>query len=127
MPKVKICSVCEKEVPKLWRSNPATCKSCDQRINAKPINKKSEHRIEDDKVYKTLNRVFLDNHKVCEAELPGCSHWSTEVHHLYSGKDRDKYYLVISTWKAVCPKCHYKIHNILSMEEAIEKGLKLIE
>lgn len=110
------------------RDSPGLCSDCHSRSKEhKPINKVSDSKKIDDRAYKTLNKVFLDSHKVCEAGLPGCQHWSKEVHHLYSGGSRSKYYLSVLTWKAVCAMCHFKIHNVLSKDEAISLDLKRIE
>lgn len=78
-------------------------------------------------VYDKRRLAFLALHKFCQANLSGCTGVSTDVHHLYSGKDRDKYYLQINTWKAVCRSCHNYIHDHLSTEDAINLGLKLKE
>ena len=92
-----------------------------------PINKVSETKKEDDKIYKTLRKVFLENKKVCELQLDGCTNLASEVHHLFSGGARSKYYLMIKEWKASCRNRHYIVHNILSKEQAIKLGLKKIE
>ena len=78
-------------------------------------------------VYDKRRLAFLALNKFCQANLPGCTGISSDVHHLYSGKDRDKYYLQINTWKAVCRSCHNYIHDHLSAEDAINLGLKLKE
>jgi predicted HNH restriction endonuclease len=59
--------------------------------------------------------------------LNDCAIEATDVHHLFSGRNKDKYYLDMSTWKAVCRNCHRAIHNYLSAEEAIKLGLKRVE
>jgi hypothetical protein len=46
----------------------------------------------------------------------GCGHGATDVHHTRSGSDRDTYYLVQSTWLAVCRACHQWVH--LNSKEA---------
>jgi hypothetical protein len=50
-----------------------------------------------------------------------CSHQRTsEIHHSYSGKDRDKYYLDTTTWYAVERCCHDWCHA--NPKEARELG-----
>ena len=77
--------------------------------------------------YSKKRLAFLAVHMSCQAKLVSCTGVATDVHHLYSGKDRDKYYLQINTWKAVCRNCHNYIHDHLSAEDAIKMGLKLKE
>jgi predicted HNH restriction endonuclease len=50
---------------------------------------------------------------------------ATDVHHCYSGIDREEHFLDDNTWKAVCRNCHNIIHNVLSAEEAAELKLKI--
>lgn len=43
--KVKVCSSCDKIVPKLWKSSPALCKDCAMRIKAKEAVSKQKTEI----------------------------------------------------------------------------------
>jgi len=83
----------------------------------KPIPKKSAKRKVADVEYKKLNIQFLSENTMC-AIYP--SKMSTEVHHTYSGKDRDKYYLDTTTWLPVSREGHNYIHS--NPLEAREKG-----
>lgn len=86
--------------------------------SAKPIAKRSKKRIEDDKVYFKKRKAFLalPENKICNVSgLP-----AVEIHHIFSGKDRDKYYLDESTWMAVSRKGHNWIHE--HSKEARELG-----
>jgi len=78
--------------------------------NAKPpkaIPKKSAKRKVADVEYKKLNIQFLTENEVCQI----CnSSLSREVHHKWSGKDRDRYYLDTTTWMALCSDCHKQVH-----------------
>jgi hypothetical protein len=42
---------------------------------------------------------------------PNCSHYATDVHHSFAGSNRDAFYLVQSTWFAVCRADHNMIHE----------------
>lgn len=77
--------------------------------------------------YSKRRAAFLIVHSKCEAKLVGCTGGATDVHHCFSGSNREKYLLNMTTWKAVCRSCHNFIHDHLSMEEAIELGLKCRE
>jgi hypothetical protein len=93
----------------------------------KPINKKSKKRAADDRIYYPKAKRYIETNTTCMLRLPGCSIRSTEVHHLYSGSTRDKYYLVEEEWLASCPNCHHVVHDVMSQEEAIKKGFKKVE
>jgi hypothetical protein len=81
----------------------------------KPIPKVSAKRAQQDKVYATLRKVFLEG-KIC----PITNQKATEVHHTYSGKDRSAHYLDVKTWMAVSRDGHNWIHD--NPKEAREKG-----
>lgn len=83
----------------------------------KPIAKKSAKRKIADIEYKKLNIQFLTENKICQI----CKNEkSNQVHHKWSGKDRDKYYLDTNTWLALCTDCHNEIHA--KPGEARQKG-----
>jgi len=84
-------------------------------------------RLKPESLSEDKRDVFLNLNQHCQAKLLNCTLISTDVHHLYSGKDRNKYYLDETTWKAVCRNCHNYIHDKLSKEDAINLNLKLIE
>ena len=128
--KLKKCAGCE-QMKHIWKSHGKEkyCRECWYTIekpkSISPVSKKRQVEMDE---YSKKRKAFLALKPQCEAYLVGtCTRTSTDVHHLYSGKDRDKYYLNISTWKAVCRNCHNYIHDHLSAEEAIELGLKLRE
>lgn len=75
------------------------------------VKKVSDKRREDNKVYSRLRIDFLTKRGLCEGKFSGCGYWSTDVHHLFSGKDRDKFFLDVSTWISVCRSCHDYIHK----------------
>ena len=128
-PKLKKCAGCN-ELKHIWKSHGKDkyCQPCWYSIekpkSISPVSKKRQVEMDE---YSKKRLAFLALHITCQAKLVGCTASSTDVHHLYSGKDRDKYYLKMDTWRAVCRNCHSYIHDNLSSEEAIEMGLKLKE
>lgn len=94
-----------------------------------PIKKNKAYRIpkrsltkkEEDAIYFPLRDKFLIEHPKCECGREGCFRDSTDVHHT---KGRGKYYLDVSTWKALNRICHIWVNE--NTEEAIKLGLILI-
>ena len=80
---------------------------------------RSKKRIAQDIVYSKLRIVFLNKpeNKVCVIT----GEETTEIHHKWSGKDRDKYYLQVDTWLAVSRNGHIWIHQ--NPKLAREKGM----
>lgn len=133
--KLKQCNACN-ELKPIWKNHEGLkyCKYCWQMHNPKkkdskpiqkqPIKQKSKKRSVEDIVYADLRKVFLQKHPGCEANLAGCTHRATDVHHTFWGNDRQNTYLKVDTWKAVCRSCHSLIHDEMSAEQAIALGLK---
>lgn len=94
-----------------FRPDPKPIPKEKKKPKPKPIPKESKKRKVENKEYKTLRKVYLENHKECEVRFPGCGKKSVDVHHSYSGKDRNKHFLDILSWIPVCRKCHAEIHN----------------
>lgn len=88
-----------------------------------PISPRSSKRARQDIAYSALRKSFLDAHPACMINIPGiCSGKRTnQVHHSYSGKDRDKYYLDTTTWFATEDNCHRWVHE--NPKEARELGV----
>jgi len=84
----------------------------------KPIAKVSKKKAIQDAQYYVLRTEFLvkKENQIC----PITGQQTTEVHHKWSGKDRAKYYLDVSTWLAVSRDGHIWIHQ--NSKEAREKG-----
>jgi AMMECR1 domain-containing protein len=128
-PKLKTCASCNK-AKHIWKiqGRDRYCKECwysmEKPKSISPVSKKRQVEMDE---YSKKRTAYLALHPICEARLQGCLGASSEIHHLYSGKDRHKYYLNMSTWKAVCRNCHIYTHDHLSMEQAIKLNLKLIE
>lgn len=82
------------------------------------IPKVSKKRQEEDLQYKVLRQEFLSRkeNQIC----PISKQQTVEVHHTYSGKDRAKYYLDITTWIAVSRDGHNWIHD--HSQDAREQG-----
>ena len=93
-------------------------KKAKQPLKRTKINPRSKKREAENKVYLMLREKFLRDNPIC-AVFPLMD--STEVHHTYSGKDRDKYFLIVETWLAVSRKGHKWIHD--NPKEARELGL----
>lgn len=129
--KLKICTNCKKP-RRIWKSSlkGKFCKFCWFKlpenkpkvklkiklkkisvIKKKRISPISEKRIIANKKYSKLRKKFLEEKPECEAHLTGiCTSVSTEVHHLYSGKDRAAHYLDVPNWKSICRSCHTYLH-----------------
>jgi len=129
--KEKICSNCG-ESRVIWKNYEGEkyCKYCwgatkaamDAGKPLKPrakIKPKSAKQSKLDIIYSQLRKIFLTDHPVCQANLAGCTHEATDVHHK---KGRGKWYLVIKTWMPLCRSCHKWIeeHPI----EATELGYR---
>lgn len=99
------------------------CTNKNRKVNLKltpiykipPVSKK--RKIENAQ-YSVLRIEFLSKP---ENQICPITGWpTTDVHHTYSGKDRAKYFLDISTWIAVSREGHNWIHD--NPIESREKG-----
>lgn len=86
------------------------------------INPISETQAERLKIYKPLSKKFLRENRVCGANLEGCQVKANQVHHK---RGRGKYTNDVSTFLAVCKNCHDIIHDVMSMDEAVKRGLRI--
>jgi hypothetical protein len=120
-PKLKKCAGCE-QMKYIWKSHGKEkyCKECWYNIekpkSISPVSKKRQGEMD---TYSKLREAFLIAKPHCEAKLIGCTGVATDVHHK-AGRVGDNY-LKISTWLAVCRKCHSWIET--NPEEAKELGL----
>ena len=118
--KTKICknTDCKKEFTPMYSSWEKYCsyeciKSCskpDIRLKTVyKIPKVSKKRKVEQLQYQVLRTEFLSKpeNKIC----PITKRPTTDVHHKFSGKDRAKYFLDVSTWLAVSREGHNWIHN----------------
>lgn len=75
-------------------------------MKRKRVNPRSSKRKADLEVYLAKRRAFLNRNRICQVVLPEghrCGRRASQIHHR---KGRSKFYLVVSTWMAVCPRCH---------------------
>jgi hypothetical protein len=120
--KLKTCDICGKEKP-IWKNDRTegilyckhcwSCRKSDDR-SQKPrsaIPLVSSKKKKQDQEYLKLRERYLNDHGVCEVMVSGCSINATDIHHTYSGADRNVYYLIQSTWKSACRNCHNWIHK----------------
>lgn len=131
--KKKLCAGCG-EMTYIWanREGRKLCKQCSYTGVAKlsitkptakkPIPSRSQKRSKEEKLYSAKRILYLQDHPMCEAHLPGiCTDYATDIHHM-SGKIGDlltdeRYF------KALCRSCHTFVEN--NPEVAKEKGLSI--
>lgn len=79
--------------------------------SGKPLKKRSKRREVQEKEYSRLRRQFLTENPVCVV----CGEMATDCHHRFG---RGNFYLDVSTWAALCRKCHDRVHaNVLWAKE----------
>jgi len=111
---MKICKICSTEFEEKY-DNEATCSNVCKRAYSlgynkprKAIPKVSKKRAEKDKVYLQLRKEFLTKNlkcMICNFNKP------TDIHHQFIGANRNKYYLEVDTWMALCRNCHNDVHD----------------
>ena len=122
-PKKKSCDGC-REPKFIWKNQGGKryCKQCWSALSVttkpkptakqKRIPPRSLKRSKQEAEYSQKRKIYLDKHPMCEAHIPNvCTGKATEVHHKYSGKDRDSFFIDDTTWMAICRQCHTWIHN----------------
>jgi hypothetical protein len=120
--KLKECDGCQK-MTVIWKNHEGFkyckyCWSCQKAINNDSSQKPTDYKIplvsskrkKKDAEYLKLRERYLTDNSLCMVKVNGCSHNATDIHHTYAGANRDAFYLVQSTWKAVCRNCHDWIH-----------------
>lgn len=75
----------------------------------KPLKKVSEKRKVENKEYKTLRAVYLENHKFCEVKFKGCTGKATEIHH-DEGRANARLNDV-ANFVSICRNCHTITEN----------------
>lgn len=117
--KLKICRRCKKK-KKLFSNK--MCLECCRIVNppkplkksrVKPISTTQKKRNEK---YAEKRKIYLEEKKLCEARLDGCTVESTEIHHP-RGRDGDN---LFGPFLAVCRNCHQFIEA--NPEEAKRLG-----
>jgi hypothetical protein len=119
--KLKECDGCNK-LTIIWKNHEGfryckNCWSCHkskdtelQKPTTSGISQVSSKRKKKDQEYLKLRERFLTENHLCQVVVSGCTNSATDVHHTYAGANREAFYLVQSTWKAVCRNCHDWIH-----------------
>ena len=120
--KLKECDGCGKTTV-IWKNHEGFkyckyCWSCQKAINSDSSQKPTDYKIplvsskrkKKDQEYLKLREKHLLVNSLCQVKVNGCSHNATDIHHTYAGSNRDAFYLVQSTWLAVCRNCHDWIH-----------------
>jgi hypothetical protein len=120
--KLKECDGCGKETV-IWKNHGGFkyckyCWSCQNPKNKDNIQKPTDYKIpqvsskrkKKDAEYLKLRQRYLTDFSLCQIAVKDCSINATDVHHTYAGANRDAFYLVQSTWLAVCRNCHDWVH-----------------
>jgi len=132
--KKKICDGCLLE-SYIWKNvgGMKLCKQCSSNTGvaklsikptakSKPIAPRSQKRSKEERLYSANRVLFLQEHPMCQAHLPGiCTKYSTDVHHKMGRIG--ELLLKIIYWLAVCRACHEWIEN--HPAEAQEKGFSI--
>lgn len=132
-PKKKLCDGCS-EPKVIWKNHEGKryCKQCwschsgnvkqKPTVKQSPLPRVSEKRSKEEKIYSAKRALFLAEHPMCQAHLPGiCTKVAEEVHHK-EGRTGDNY-LDVSKWLSTCHQCHVWITD--HPKEALELGLSL--
>jgi len=135
--KKKLCDGCGRPSI-IWKSSGTgglkLCKQCSNNTGvaklsiikptakSKPIPPRSQKRSKEERLYSAKRVLFLQEHSMCQAHLPGiCTKYSTDVHHKMGRIG--ELLLMIIYWLAVCRACHEWIEN--HPAEAQEKGFSI--
>ena len=123
MIKLKECDGCQK-MTVIWKNHEGFkyckyCWSCQKAINSDSSQKPTDYKIpqvsskraKKDAEYSKLRQRYLTENPLCMIKGPNCTHYATDVHHSFAGSNRDAFYLVQSTWFAVCRADHNMIHE----------------
>lgn len=86
----------------------------------KPIARRSAKGKADDRNYSTLAKKYKAAHPVCEANLPGCTKKTEDIHHKAG---RGANLCNVDTFLGVCRNCHQTIEQ--EPEMAKEKGFSV--
>jgi hypothetical protein len=121
--KLKKCDGCNKDSV-IWKNHEGFkyckyCWSCQKTLNSNSSQKPTDYKIplvsskrkKKDAEYLKLRQRYLSENPLCAVKVNGCSHMATDVHHTHAGANREVFYLVQSTWLAVCRNCHDYIHG----------------
>ena len=127
--KKKLCSQCN-DMTFIWKNVDGNklCKKCATGVAIKPniktkfIPKHSPKRSKEERLYTAKRIIFISEHNMCEAHIPGiCTTVATECHHKKGRIGKDL--LDETNWLAVCHSCHDYIEN--HRDFAMEKGFSM--
>lgn len=116
-PKIKKCPGCGNDRV-LW-SKKYGCQSCTAKskpaklqkhaqFKRSPIKRESAKRGVENREYTRRRGAYMEDHPVCEAQKPGCTHNSSELHHKAGRIGR--LLINIKYFMACCNNCHSHIH-----------------
>lgn len=115
--KKKICKSCQTSQ---FLFSKGFCGTCWAKNYKKPIKKVSEGQKELNQLYSIVAKKFKEDNPICQAKLQGCTHNTTDCHHIVSRSDKSKM-LDTSNFMALCSNCHRFAH--LEPEKARELGM----
>lgn len=116
----KRCKICKGSFTPVFSTMQVVCDNLKCRAEYSQnhkINKVSDKKKKEDKIYYALRDVFLSNKPNCELRLPGCFLKSSDVHHVHR---RGENYLNVKTWMSLCRNCHHYVET--HPAESREKG-----
>lgn len=112
---MKVCSGCKKPSV-IWKSEGRDkyCRQCWSCHNPSKVGQTSKPRStklaprssrqsKKEALYAILRKAYLKDHNMCEAHLPDCGTYATDIHHKAG---RGVYFLDSTTYMAVCRSCH---------------------
>lgn len=117
--KLKPCKECSRVGP-IWSKG--RCQKCASKTYSKPKHRTNKRKSEEQE-YSIKRKAFIKNNPLCVPKLPGCTKKATQVHH--KAKRDGVWLLKQEYWLATCHECHDTIEHKMSMEEAVEKGLRV--
>lgn len=85
--------------------------------SSKPIKKVSDKLKINLSIYRPIRDKFLEENEECEAKLPGCTFFATEVHHP-SGR-LGKLLYDINNMKGLCHNCHVTCENFPNLAKSL--------
>ena len=78
--------------------------------NNKPIKKVSDTLKKNLAIYKPRRDKYMEDHPVCEAQLEGCTYYSTDLHHSHKFGRLGELLYDVKFFRALCRNCHNKQH-----------------
>jgi hypothetical protein len=96
---------------KIWKNveGKKYCKVCCSKLGFfKKLKKVSSKQKEINKEYSVNRRNFLEENPYCQAKLPGCTIYATDIHHKEGrGNNTNE----VNTFMGLCRACHEYIHS----------------